>query len=363
MAYTAIQEEVPAATRKKPTFPVNDGLRGYLRTYKRERDLPVSYERLRGFTEVIPLTDADGKPTLWDTVIYDGNEMRALNEALKEVYALLKVDGDMSVVQHLYADRVDFCTFGNSTPFRIRIVNAYNDNQDYFYIKKADASRVYGLELEHLLSPNRLNFITHGSTLVEEHIPGVPGDIFIERWLHRPDLSPVRVAKELVKFNERCFVRLLGDMRSYNFVFVVTPDFEDFQLRVRAMDFDQQSYNGRRNFYRPQFFKENAPLALFCARHLRLETANQYLREEQTLMLQRAELAAGRLGLLLGEMERDPISPPDKVHLLRDSLAEHYGRNEYLRCESMGALVRENLESIRRHVGRPALSELMPNLK
>jgi hypothetical protein len=363
MPQTAAQDENPPATRKKPSFPVGDGLRGYLRTYKRERDLPVSYERLRGFTEVIPLTDADGKPTLWDTVIYDGNEMRALNEALKEVYALLKVDGDMSVVQHLYADRVDFCTFGNSTPFRIRIVNAYNDNQDYFYVKKADASRVYGLELEHLLSPNRLNFITHGSTLVEEHIPGVPGDIFIDRWLHRPDLSPVRVAKELVKFNERCFVRLLGDMRSYNFVFVVTPDFEDFQLRVRAMDFDQQSYNGRRNFYRPQFFKENSALALFCARHLRLETANQYLREEQTLMLQRAELAATRLGLLLGEMERDPISPPEKVHQLRESLAEHYRRNEYLRCESMGALVRENLESIRRHVGRPALSELIPNIR
>jgi hypothetical protein len=363
MPHSAIQEDSTLPTRKKPTFPVGDGLRGYLRTYKRERDLPISYERLRGFAEVIPLTDAEGKATLWDTVIYDGNEMRALNEALKEVYALLKVDGDMSVVQHLYADRVDFCTFGNSTPFRVRIVNAYNDNQDYFYVKKADASRVYGLELEHLLSPNRLNFITHGSTLVEEHIPGVPGDIFINRWLHRPDLSPVRVAKELVKFNERCFVRLLGDMRSYNFVFVVTPDFEDFQLRVRAMDFDQQSYNGRRNFYRPQFFKENAALALFCSRHLRLETANQYLREEQTLMLQRAELAAARLGLLLAEMERDPISPPEKVHQLRESLAEHYRRNEYLRCESMGALVRENLESIRRHVGRPALSELMPNLK
>jgi hypothetical protein len=354
--------ELPAPTRKKPTFPIGEGLRGYLRTYKRERVLPITYERLRGFTEVIPLTDADGRPTLWDTVIYDGNEMRSLNEALKEVYALLKVDGDMSVVQHLYADRVDFCTFGNSTPFRIRIVNAYNDNQDYFYVKKADASRVYGLELEHLLSPNRLNFLTQGTTLVEEHIPGIPGDIFIKNWLNRPDLSPVRVAKELVKFNERCFVRLLGDMRSYNFVVVVTPDFEDVQLRVRAMDFDQQSYNGRRNFYRPQFFKENAALALFCAKHLRLETASQYLREEQTLILHRAELAATRLGLLIGEMERDPISTPDRVQSLRESLAEHYGREEYLACQSMGALVRENLESIRRHVGRPALTEMMPHL-
>src|SRR5580698_772165 len=297
MALPAIQDETPPPTRKKPTFPVGDGLQGYLRTYRRERDLPVTYERLRGFSEVIPLTDADGKPTLWDTVIYDRNEMRSLNEALKEVYALIKVDGDKSVVEHLYADRVDFCTFGNSTPFRIRIVNAYNDNQDY---------------------------------------------IFINSWLHRPDLSPVRVAKELVKFNERCFVRLLGDMRSYNFVFVVTPDFEDSQLRIRAMDFDQQSYNGRKNFYRPQFFKENAALALFCTKHLRIETANQYQREEQTLMLQRAELAAARLGLLLGAMEHDPISSPEKIERLREALAEHYGRAEYLRCASMGALVREN---------------------
>src|SRR5208282_5169057 len=264
MEQAPVHDETPPATRKKPHFPIGEGLRGYLRAFRRERELPVTYERLRGFSEVIPLTDADGRPTLWDTVIYDGNEMRSLNEALKEVYALIKVDGDKSVVEHLYADRVDFCTFGNSMPFRIRIVNAYNDNQDYFYIKKADASRVYGLELEHLLSPNRLNFITHGSTLVEEHIPGIPGDIFITSWLHRPDLSPVRVAKELVKFNERCFVRLLGDMRSYNFVVVLVPDFEGVQVRIRAMDFDQQSYNGRLRFYLPQFFKENRALAEYC---------------------------------------------------------------------------------------------------
>jgi hypothetical protein len=347
------------ATQKKPMFPIGEGLRAYLRHSKRERELPVTYERLRAFREVVPLTDAEGKPTLWDTVIYDREEMRALNEAVKQLYALIKVDGDMSVVRHLYADRVDFCTFGNSLPFRIRIVNAYNDNQDYFYIKRADASRVYGLELEHLLSPNRLNFLTHGQTLVEEHIAGIPGDDFIARWLGRPELRPVRLAKELVKFNERCFVRLLGDMRSYNFVVVVTPDFEESQIRIRAMDFDQQSYNGRKNFYRPQFFKENASLALFCMKHLRPETANQYLREEQTLMLQRATSAADRLNRLLAEMERDPISPPDKVTELSESLAEHYDRPEYRRCASMGALIRENLESIRRHLGRPVLPDVI----
>lgn len=352
---------VPAPTARKPSFPINPELRAYLRRYKRERELPITYEGLRRFHEVIPLTDENGKPTLWDTVIYDHAEMSALNQGLKEVYAWLKVDGDLSVVSHLYIDRVDFCTFGNSTPFRIRIVNAYNDNQDYFYVKKADASRVYGLELEHLLSPNRLNFLTHGNTLVEEHVAGVPGDIFIEEWLGKhAELKPIRVAKELVKFNERCFVRLLGDMRSYNFVFVVTPDFEEAQLRIRAMDFDQQSYNGRKNFYLPQFFKENAPLVRFCLKHLRPETARQYQREEQTLMLQRASLASERLGLLLHDMARDPIAPREKVHLLRAGLAEHYGRSDYLRCESMGALIRENLESIRRDIGRPVVAELVP---
>ncbi|HWA08662.1 MAG TPA: hypothetical protein VG838_04260, partial [Opitutaceae bacterium] len=242
-------------TQKKPSIPVAEGLRNYLRRYRRELPLSVTYDRLRGFQEAAPLPDDTGKPTLWDSVLYDSSEMPALNEDLKQIYALLKVDGDSSVVQHLYVDRIDFCTFGNSMPFRIRIVNPYNDNQDYFYVKKADASRVYGLELEHLLSPNRLNFITSGGTLIEEHIPGLPGDVFITQWLKRRELKPIRVAKELVKFNERCFVRLLGDMRSYNFVAVITPDFEEAQIRIRAMDFDQQSYHSRKTFYLPQFFR------------------------------------------------------------------------------------------------------------
>jgi hypothetical protein len=339
-------------TQKKPSYPIGDDLRAYLRKFRRERELPVTYERLRNFHEAIPLIDAAGRNTLWESVAYHAADMPALNEGLKRIYALLKVDGDFSVMQHLYIDRVDFCSFGNSTPFRIRIVNAYNDNQDYFYIKQADASRIYGLELEHLLSPNRLNYLTHGNTLVEEHIAGIPGDIFTDRWLHSKELKPVRIAKELVKFNERCFVRLLGDMRSYNFVVVITPDFEDSQIRIRAMDFDQQSYNGRKRFYLPQYFKDNRPLALFCAQQLHVKTARQYQREEQTLILQRAELSDNRLGPLLAAMECDPIAPAGNVVALREGLAEHFQSASYLRCESMGALVRENLETLRRHIGQ-----------
>ncbi|HWA25255.1 MAG TPA: hypothetical protein VG734_06220 [Lacunisphaera sp.] len=343
--------QAPFRTRKKPTYPIGADLRAYLQRYRRERDLPVTYERLRHFHEAVPMMDSAGRPTLWDSVAYTAEEIPALNEDLKRIYALLRVDGDFSVMQHLYIDRVDFCTFGNSMPFRIRIVNAFNDNPDYFYIKQADASRVYGLELEHLLSPNRLNFLTHGNTLVEEHIAGVPGDIFIDRWLENRELKPIRIAKELVKFNERCFVRLLGDMRSYNYVIVLTPDFEGWQVRIRAMDFDQQSYHGRKNFYLPQFFKENSKLALFCVKHLHPQTALQYQREEQSLILARAELSATRLNALLAAMERDPIAPEENVQSLRNGLAEHFRSPRYLRCDSMGALVRENIEMLRLHQG------------
>lgn len=353
-------EQPRERTRKKPSYPIIPELLGYLRRYRRERELPVTYERLRDFQEGVPIVDAAGRNTLWESVAYRAEEMASLNDGLKRIYALLKVDGDFSVMQHLYIDRVDFCTFGNSTPFRIRIVNAYNDNQDYFYIKRADASRVYGLELEHLLSPNRLNFLTAGNTLVEEHVPGIPGDVFIEQWMERGDLKPIRVAKEFVKFNERCFIRLLGDMRSYNYVAVVTPDFEDAQIRIRAMDFDQQSYHWRKNFYLPQFLKENYPVVKYCIKHLHEETAHQYEREEQTLMLHRAEVAATRLGALLDAMAIDRIAPDEHVIQLRQGLAEHYHSDAYLKCATMGELLRENLRTLRRQVQRAPLQLATP---
>lgn len=342
-------------TPKKPSYPIRDELRGYLRHYRRERNLPLTYERLRDFREAVPLTDQDGNNTLWESVVYRSEDMETINEGLKRIYALLKVDGDFSVMQHLYIDRVDFCSFGNSLPLRVRIVNAYNENPDYFYVKRGDASRIYGLELEHLLSPNRLNFLTHGNTLIEEHVAGVPGDVFISGWLGDSSLSPIRIAKELVKFNERCFIRLLGDMRSYNFVFVITPDFENSQVRIRAMDFDQQSHHGRKSFYLPQFFKDNLPLVDFCTKVLHPKTAFQYQREEQTLMLQRAELASLRLNALLEAMAVDQIAPDENVRSLREGLADHYESKDFLACNTMGDLVRESLAKVRARIEHEGL--------
>ncbi|MEL7147830.1 MAG: hypothetical protein AAFO69_15765, partial [Bacteroidota bacterium] len=242
---------------KKPPYTISAELRKYLVKYDRNYQLPVTYEDLLRYSSSIPLYDSKGNDTLWLTVFYSPHEMTQVYDALKKVYALLKAGGDTEVIDHLTIDRVDLCVYGNTQPLRIRIVNQINDNFDYFYIKKADASRVYGLELEHLLSPNRISFLVDQDTLIEEHIVGIPGDQFIKENLKRDDINKTRLAKEFIKFNERCFVRLLGDMHSSNFVVDVTPDFEEVSYRLRAIDFDQQSYEGRRAIYLPQYFKQN----------------------------------------------------------------------------------------------------------
>jgi hypothetical protein len=340
------QEPNDKPSRKKPMFPVNDALRGYLKYHGREVRLPVAYRDLLHYTYSVPILDKNGNDTYWEKVIYDKREWDFIREGLVNIYAILKTEGDYSFTKHLDVARIDYCTFGNSHPFRIRIVNKFNDNYDHYYIKVADASRVYGLELEHMLSPNRITFFTHLNTLVEEHIAGIPGDLFIKQYLNDGVANKIRLAKEFVKFNERCFVRLLGDMRSYNFVVDITPDIEDFQYRIRSIDFDQQSFEGRKNLYMPQFFKENHALVDLSLRLLNKDSIEQYQTEERTLVAFRLASARYRIKALLDIMTVDTISAPEKVNQLKEELYQFYHEKNigFKRCHSMGEIVKMNLK-------------------
>ncbi|MEY4647193.1 MAG: hypothetical protein RIQ98_1029, partial [Bacteroidota bacterium] len=153
-------------SKKKPPFRINNQLRRYLHKYNREHAMNISYQDLLRYENAIVLYDKNGQDTLWESVFYSPSDQEEVYESLKQIYADLKTDGNEEVIKHLVIDRVDYCTYGNTHPFRIRIVNRVNDNFDYFYIKIADASRVYGLELEHILSPNRINYVTYDNTLV-----------------------------------------------------------------------------------------------------------------------------------------------------------------------------------------------------
>jgi hypothetical protein len=226
----------------------------------------------------------------------------------------------------------------------VKIINNLNDNHDYYYVKKADASRIYGLELEHILSPSKINFLVYKRTLIEEHIAGIPGDQFLAENLEQEKHNKVRIGKEFVKFNERCFVRLLGDMRAYNFVIEVTSDFDQRQYRIRAFDFDQQCYEGRMNMYLPQFFKENYPFVKMALDFLSKNSIEQYQFEEKTQIKRRISVAQYRLSELLDVMKKDKISTPEKINQLCNSLSKFHKDPAIKKCKSMGELLALNME-------------------
>jgi hypothetical protein len=330
---------------KKLIHPIGEGLAQYLHQHGRGGALPIAYSDLLRHDDLMARRDADGRETLWTTVMLKPSELEETHERLVDLYQLLIADGRR--LPHLAVAGIDFCAYGNSQPFRIKILNQINDNHDYYYIKKADASRVYGLELEHLLSPNKINYIAAGGTLVEEHIIGVPGDDFMQQPGHYGgNFNPVRLCKEFVKFNERCFARLLGDMRAYNFVVDVIQDFDQVQYRIRSIDFDQQSHEGRHRIYLPQFYKENRPYVDLCRQHIGAETAEQYAHEERSLLRKRYRLAEDQLRELLAVMKHDAISTDEHRALLREELAVHHRRPAFRQCAGMGEILELQLATV-----------------
>ena len=331
------------AMKKKPLIPVRPPLHDYLAANGRLAELPLQYDDMVRFTASAPLRDHRGEHTLWETVYYDEHERDFIFRGLTIIYALLRMDGDLSATEHLEVARVDYCTFGNTLPFRVRIINRLNDNYDHFYLKQTDASRIYGLELEELLSPNHILYLVDGRTLIEEHVAGIPGDDFFRDNLEDIPFNQIRMAKEFVKFNERCFVRLLGDMRAYNYVVDITPDIEGNQYRLRAIDFDQQSYEGRKSFYLPQYFTENNPIIFQGIRFLTHETVKQYQLEERSLIAARIKAGRARVAELLTVMAADELSTPEKIEQLKAELAQHHGSDRFDRCRTMGEVLQAHL--------------------
>ena len=143
----------------------------------------ICYDDLLRFSGSVIVYDKNDRDSLWVRVYYSDFDRVEIDFHLKKIYTLLHSDGNDSSLPDLNIDAIDYCTFGNSKPFRIKIRNILNDNFTYFYVKKTDASRVYGLEFEHILSPYNLNYMVNHDTLIEEHIAGIPGDVFIKEYL------------------------------------------------------------------------------------------------------------------------------------------------------------------------------------
>ncbi len=344
-----MDEEIRIA-KKKPIYPVSAALQKYLKSYQREAKLPIKYSNLLAFDEAFPIMDKFGKDSLWESPLYPHSEIAHIHDGLKVLYAKLKASGNLRIVEHKYIDKIEYCTFGNTNPFRIRIVNRLNDVYDYFYVKKADASRIYGLEMEEILSPNHVNYVVDGDTLVEEHIAGIPGDVFTKGQLFTPGFNPTRIAKEFVKFNERCLIMLLGDMRAYNFVVQITPDFDDIQFRIRAIDFDQEFYEGNIKIYQPQFFKENFPYVKMSMEKLTEKTVLQYQQEERSSIVHRVRSERHRIKDLRDVSKHEHLSTPENVLQLKTGMAAFFNDTAYLKCAHMTDIIELNIKNMIRQI-------------
>ncbi|WP_298497263.1 hypothetical protein [uncultured Algibacter sp.] len=346
-------------SKKKPSFPITTKLQDYLSKYNRKVKIPIFYDDLLRFQGSIVVYDKDDNDTLWIRVYYNEFEREEIESALKKVYTIFHSDGNENIIPFLSVDAIDFCTFGNSKPFRIKIRNVLNDNSTYFYVKTADASRVYGLELEHMLSPYNLNFLVYENTLIEEHIAGIPGDEFIKNMLPNCSKSEKsQIAKEFVKFNERCMIRMLGDMRSYNYVIVPTHDFDKVVYKIRAIDFDQQSYEGKFNIYRPQFFKENYEMVQLVSNSIQKLSIDQYKTEERSILVKRLKSSHIRAARLLDCLASDEIAPKEHVELLKMTIFDYTHDVNFKKSKNMGEILKFSLEFLTRNYENVNLENL-----
>jgi hypothetical protein len=337
-------------SKKKPAFPVIGLLNEYLVEHGRNIKIPIFYDDLLRFQGSVAVYDKNDEDTLWVRVYYSDFERQEIDLSLKKVYNILHSNGNVDNIQYLNVDAVDYCTFGNSKPFRVKVRNILNDNYTYFYVKKTDASRLYGLELEHILSPYNLNFLVYKDTLIEEHIAGIPGDIFIKEMLPScSESEKSQIAKEFVKFNERCMIRLLGDMRSYNYVIVPTHDFDHVVYKIRAIDFDQQCYEGKFKVYYPQFFKENFPMVKLVGEKLLNNSIEQYKLEERSIVAKRILSSEKRINQLVLCMKNDIISTDENIALLKNQVYDFTKDITFKKSHNMGEILENALEFVRRN--------------
>jgi hypothetical protein len=179
---------------------------------------------------------------------------------------------------------------------------------------------------------------------------GIPGDVFMDTLLEKcSETEKSQIAKEFVKFNERCMIRLLGDMRAYNYVIVPIHDFDQVVYRIRPIDFDQQCYEANLKVYRPQFFKENYPMVKLVKDKLENSSIEQYKNEERAALAKRIYSNETRVKKLLQIMGNDVLAPDENVEKLKLELYRITHDINFKRAKSMGNVLYSAFDFITRN--------------
>ena len=110
-------------SNKKPSYKISNLFLQYLNKYNRVEDIPVQYNDLLRYVGSVDVFDKEENNTLWQRVYYNENERFELENNLKKIYNVLYSDGSDTNTDFLTIDGIDYCTFGNSNPFRVKTVS------------------------------------------------------------------------------------------------------------------------------------------------------------------------------------------------------------------------------------------------
>jgi hypothetical protein len=148
-------------------------------------------------------------------------------------------------------------------------------------------------------------------------------------------------------------------MRSYNYVVIPIHDFDQVIYKIRAIDFDQQSYEGKFSVYRPQFFKENKPMMDVVKDKLKADSIIQYKIEERSTISRRLIISDDRMKQLISIMKEDTISSADKIKKLKNEIFKFTNENSFIKSKSMGELMEKTLEYLKRNYQNVSLIDLI----
>ena len=117
----------------------------------------------------------------------------------------------------------------------------------------------------------------------------------------------------------------------------------------RAIDFDQQSYEGRKSLYLPQFFKENFPMIKLIKDKLQEKSIEQYKKEERAVLAKRIISTGMRIQKLIRVMEKDTIAPESNLQQLKMELFEYTKDLNFKNAQSMGHVITAAFEFVIRN--------------
>ena len=153
-------------------------------------------------------------------------------------------------------------------------------------------------------------------------------------------------------------IRLLGDMRAYNYVVVPTHDFDQVVYKIRPIDFDQQSFEGKLSVYRPQFFKENKALMDLVRTKLKHNSINQYKVEERSIVARRIISSGNRLESLLKIMQSETLTLTENLERLRKEIFKFTKDKAFMQSQSMGDIMKASFQFVRLHYEKVDMHDL-----